>query len=614
MKVARKSFASWFDFKREIRVLNLLRSSLSRNERILYSLAVIEVGDKYNVLAPVAKTDLEQFLAGEYGHTSDLTLKNLLGEARKLMGGLDFLHGKLQTDPPGLSCCHNDLKPANILVFFEEGSSLVGTWKISDFGISIIGQPDEPRMLTTDGEAADATKIPTFHHEPARNPGTYQAPEVCYDGNTIGRKSDIWSMGCILVRIFMLAIGGPSALEKLDWKRGQPDEDGVDCGHDYFHRGSPGDSYLNPHIEQWIKELPARSATDQDPPFWNKIKSLLLWMLSIDRRDRPSAQDVVKELYEIEELVPHDLITPPPQPSSLRSTCSRPSDNPSLPPTSTSITSEGSQSILVKWVVEAIESGQPASLLSSLRTGVDIEEPYKGRRPLLYAIKHGNLPAVQTLLDYKQGLDLKTPDLKGRVPLAIAARLGDADMINLLVSAGALVDQRSAAGKTALMEATWCGHYHAVVTLLEHGADFHLCSDDQWTVLHHAVHGSGGDQLISLFIDHLKFDVDTPTEQDNETPLIMLIKNYQDSSRWWDKFRALLRANADVNMADREGNSPLSIAVENGFYPPAWCLKNEYGAVLGTSDISFNQLSPKMSKLLNRRSSVSRVFSSFRKH
>lgn len=499
------------------------------------------------MLSPLAEMDLEHFLGRE---AQGVLLGDLISEARNLVGALMFLHGMLQTDRPGLACCHNDLKPANILIFREPDSSAVGTWKIADFGISKIAEPDEQPSATVDV---------TVNHQPARNASTYQAPEVCHGGD-IGRKSDVWSMGCILVRILALGIDGLTGLKTLDDARGQAATGEEDCEHDYFHRGSP--PHLNPHVEQWLDSLPGRAPTDVPSGFWTESRELLLSMLAMRKHARPSAEAVFQRLNHIRQLVPRDArVTAYGQPTLITPTDSGRSPGGSLSPQSTPPSNPSMPSIPVKSVVDAILSGQMDDLGNLLSWGSNVNESYDGDRPLLHAIKRKSIAAVEILRNHNPSLDLETPGQDGQTPLAIVAIHGDSELVDLLLEMGAPIDSPSAGGMTPLMHAARRGHNQAVETLLNQNANCQLYSADGWTPLHYAIHGSGGSGLIDLFVGQV--DIDIPTDIDGETPLLIHVKLFANSATWWDKYAALLRGNVNVNKQDSQGYSPLLIAIED---------------------------------------------------
>ncbi|KAL4931543.1 kinase-like domain-containing protein [Aspergillus undulatus] len=222
-----------------------------------------------------------------------------------------------------------DLKPANILVSFEDAESPnIGKWKISDFGISIIAAVEEARPLHATGE--------TFRYPfPLNGAGAYQPPETA-NGSAFGRKSDVWSLGCILVRVLAFGLDGETKLKELDDRRargiaGEPEY----YKHDFFHRGDP--PVRNPHIEAWLRGLPDREDSSVLQDALTHFRDLLLHTLEINIEDRLTAGEVKKKLRDILPSL-HVAELPPPPPSSLPGSVSSGPTSPRRTSVSTSST------------------------------------------------------------------------------------------------------------------------------------------------------------------------------------------------------------------------------------------------------------------------------------
>ncbi|KAK6206036.1 hypothetical protein LQW54_007975 [Pestalotiopsis sp. IQ-011] len=95
---------------------------------------------------------------------------------------------------------HGDLKPENILWFKpgsnSEGPQDLGTFKISDFGLTSFHSLESRQLFVPQGVSA-----------------SYRAPEYDLDGR-ISQKYDMWSLGCVLTELltwFLLGSAGVSA-------------------------------------------------------------------------------------------------------------------------------------------------------------------------------------------------------------------------------------------------------------------------------------------------------------------------------------------------------------------------------------------------------------------
>lgn len=244
-------------------------------------------------------------------------MPSLVNEASNLAHALHFLHTQIYVPVPGyrsefLACCHMDLKPDNILVFRSPGNP-VGIWKITDFGISTLKQTtpsggkgkDNLGVPTTVGMIKDLT-TKTF---PQRNKGTFQAPEVNESiepigSKGVGRKSDVWSFGCILVLIFAFGLGGLQELKDFDKGRRQKDPDSGLIA-DYFYSQSQGSAewMISPHVEEFLRKLPRYGSQGSRGSFsinYRECRELLFKVLVANNPDqRPEAIQIYEGLREV---------------------------------------------------------------------------------------------------------------------------------------------------------------------------------------------------------------------------------------------------------------------------------------------------------------------------
>lgn len=179
-------------FQRELRVLKLLR--YAANTRIVRILGSYVHKGKYNLLFPLADMDLEDVFSGTRP-TLFSRLDQVIEELRGLSTALNAVH-ECKSQDPGVNLvgCHHDLKPRNILIFD-------GSLTLADFGLTRLVPPEEGSQSVFRGCVGD-----------------YFAPE-CVDQKLkslkIGRPSDIWSFGCLIVEMVTFFEQGPSELARF---------------------------------------------------------------------------------------------------------------------------------------------------------------------------------------------------------------------------------------------------------------------------------------------------------------------------------------------------------------------------------------------------------------
>ena len=153
------------------------------------------------------------------------------------------------------------------------------------------------------------------------------------------------------------------------------------------------------------------------------------------------------------------------------------------------------------------------------------------------------------------GLDPARPDGTGRTPLSRAAEYGDAEVIALLLDAGAPIDGPDKDGATALHQATTTGNAAALELLLARGADVNARSGDRRTALMLAPSPA---EVRRLWEAGAELEA---ADTAGSTPLITAARRGES-----EVVRALLEIGADVGATTDRGASALHIAAEQ----PSW--------------------------------------------
>ena len=266
-------------------------------------------GDRFNIFFPWADMDLREFIYNKWeGHREMKKPMYLLEEASNLADALAFLHNGIEI-PGGrkVSCVHMDLKPENIVVNINNRKSSAGIWMITDFGISTI-KPNQSVASAASARLSALSSVRDVEASltrtvPKRKPGPFQAPEVQDTAaRVVGRKSDIWSLGCILCLV--LALGeGPDMVRRFDEERSR--DAGSKYSTDYFYKevnfhsaSRTGAKWeVKNHVLNWLDKLAKGCNTQRD---WVRDYVVLVKkMILIDMDRRPDAEKVRAELGTI---------------------------------------------------------------------------------------------------------------------------------------------------------------------------------------------------------------------------------------------------------------------------------------------------------------------------
>ena len=259
-------------------------------------------------------------------------------------------------------------------------------------------------------------------------------------------------------------------------------------------------------------------------------------------------------------------------------------------------------------LVDAIKSGNTASVRALLKTRVNVNAPESdgmtalhwavrgndietarlliraganakaanryGVTPLSLAALNGNAAIAELLI--KAGADPNAASPEGETPVMTAARAGGAEVVNVLAAHGANLNaQEKWQGQTALMWAAAENHPAAIKALVERGADMKIRSKEWqfpeyryqtngmavfqlphggWTALMYAARQDAVDAAAALADLHVDLNAGDP---DGTTALQLAIINVH-----YDLADILLQKGADPNVTDRSGMTALYAAVD----------------------------------------------------
>lgn len=271
--MARKLFPYSPDFDREYAFLQSLNASPHRHAGVIQELAVLMHDDKYNLLLPLADSDLEKLqISIDF---STFNLKDLLNEASNVADAVSWLHSGIHTqDGKTLTACHMDLKPSNILVTRSKAPSAIGTWIITDFSTSTLTTDTGEELLPAPILVADVYSAPEIQKQPEQN-------KAC-------TECDVWSLGCILFEILLGYVDGREEGTKWRDRWGN-----MPC----FHEEEGGKRVLALRVQRWLAgNVPVQVADRQAV---ESCKKLILGILKIIPAERRTAKDVKESLGSI---------------------------------------------------------------------------------------------------------------------------------------------------------------------------------------------------------------------------------------------------------------------------------------------------------------------------
>ncbi|GAA7762191.1 uncharacterized protein ACUXAV_001130 [Cupriavidus metallidurans] len=179
---------------------------------------------------------------------------------------------------------------------------------------------------------------------------------------------------------------------------------------------------------------------------------------------------------------------------------------------------------------------------------------------LITAASIGDLDLVNRLL--KAGASAQATDERGRTALLAAVYNRRGDVMRVLIQAGADVNRKDDEGNSPFLLAAATNQIDVVRLALSHGADLNSTDRYDGTALI-AASQHGNVEIVKLLIS-----AGVPVDRVNQlgwTALLEAIILGDGSSRYEDIVQALLDAGADANLADREGVTPSRHARERGY-------------------------------------------------
>ena len=246
---------------------------------IIKLLTAYTINQTHNFLFPLADGDLKWLFRQESRPLGMETDNNIWQALHELASAIEAVHDyfseKFNIRRIG---CHYDLKPGNIL--YRSGKLM-----LSDFGLSRLSEEIDGSDSVYQNGAAD-----------------YWAPECLSLGEgfkrlPVGRSSDIWSFGCILLELLTYLQEGPSGVKRFSEKRT------IDLAPYWTTKTFHGGDKPNEGVVQWLSLLRQKSTTAQ-----NELIAVIQNLLRIEPSERPKAKDVTFDLFHIAQHELYNLI------------------------------------------------------------------------------------------------------------------------------------------------------------------------------------------------------------------------------------------------------------------------------------------------------------------
>lgn len=257
------------DFELELRNLSILR--LLKHPNIIELLGSYTYREKHNFIFRLASGGSLANLLKSARPPAFQSDENIILALSGLCSAVRATHNLFSEDHTLAQIgCHHDLKPQNVLVDNA-------TFLLADFGLSRFKESTE--------------KSGTSYKYVG---GCYVAPESedfsvldeTKKTQTIGRPSDIWSLGCIMMEILIYIKSGAAGVRRFE------DERSYRFGQSTLHRFHHGPNEEEPLVTKCLTDLWNTARTRSE----RLLIELIMQILQLDPSTRPKAGELERRM------------------------------------------------------------------------------------------------------------------------------------------------------------------------------------------------------------------------------------------------------------------------------------------------------------------------------
>ena len=202
-------------------------------------------------------------------------------------------------------------------------------------------------------------------------------------------------------------------------------------------------------------------------------------------------------------------------------------------------------------------SGELTTVKMLVKAGADVRATDAERATcLMFAAYHGHTDTVRYLVCLPE-VDLNHQGTKNYTALHVAVERKHADVVQVLIDAGADIETTGDRGRLPLHLASRLGQLTTVKMLVKAGADVRAADPRRYTCLIQAAH-FGHTDTVRYLVSLPEVDLDHQ-QSNNKTSLHAAVLE-----KHADVVQVLIDAGADIETKNDNGRSPLHLAITSG--------------------------------------------------